>query len=358
MISPIYRVKNTGPLTVTKAKTWINAYGIACKVEVSTFVIHGMMGIRMQFEPDPESNRLVKGARHTTRLFFKDTSAEGTREVEQHIKIYPTVSEVISITDMSSFDDEQVEQLAASIIRSFKSIINYSRESIYSTFAEGFRDRACEFLDQNYLKKTEESVSGVLSSLNFPLLFQNVAVPENFVDRIESTINEHNEALAYPLLYEGEIDADILSSLSKEDNIQELVHRILQEEERERRQRKYKNATKKARDLLKRVCGEDIYKEYLKTGDICVEKDNGWTFYIGRGYSILVLDPQGREASLCVHTAGASCHKIDEIVIAYLHIMHDCDDFLARAIVHNRHPDFDMQPFRRKAEKRIGILNE
>lgn len=356
MISPIYSVKNTGPLTITQAKTWVNVYGINCRVEFITFAIDGLVGMRIRFEPDPLSHNLVKGTRNTTRLFFRDVSENGTREVEQHINVYPTVAEVMPITDLRSLNDEEIAQFPKDIICYFRSVINYGRESIRSAFADKFRERACEFLDQCYSKKTEESISGVLSSLNYPLLFQHVAVPDNFIENLESIIGECDENLSYPLLYDGVLNVKILSPLSTHDNIGEYARRILQEEQRRKQQSKYKKAEQKAEALLLRVCGKDLYKEYKKERCITVEKD-GWMFVLGKGYSILAYDEKGIGADLCVHTAGCGCHRIDEIVIAYLHIMHDCEDFLARSIVHNRHPNFNMKPFRRKIKKR-RIINE
>lgn len=352
---PVYTVREVGPLTKIQAKTWVNAYGLGCKLEFTVFAVEEFTGLRMSFAVDPEAHNVVKTVAHTSRLVFNDVSTTGHRQVEQHITMHPVEIEPIVLYDLRHENPGCHRILANDVIRALVSVINYARQSVFNGFADDFRYRACKFLDEVYGKAAEKNVTDLLSSINWPLLFSRANVPEWFVDWLESTFREHRERIFYPLLFDGDIDAEILVPVGVgRHGIEEYVGRILEEHHRQECQDQYTGAAKKARFLLRRVCGEEIYQEYIQTKRIFIKKPDGWRFSIGDLLFIDVWDPEGNSAKICVHTARQSCHSIDEIVISYLHLMHDCADFLARANVHSPDEGFDMRPFERR-KKRRGV---
>ena len=80
---------------------------------------------------------------------------------------------------------------------------------------------------------------------------------------------------------------------------------------------------------------------------------NNYDFTLTPGQWILCRDPDGFRASLCIHTMGLSCDPIDEIVIAYLHIVNEFDGFMKKSIVHNAEKGFRID----KKEKTIKKVN-
>lgn len=53
-------------------------------------------------------------------------------------------------------------------------------------------------------------------------------------------------------------------------------------------------------------------------------------------------DPNGNQATLCVHTHGFSCNPIDELAIAHLWITYKLDEYLRTANILSVSGDFKL----------------
>lgn len=91
----------------------------------------------------------------------------------------------------------------------------------------------------------------------------------------------------------------------------------------------------RARETLLRVIGEDKFRNFLKHGFITVRGKSGKVYQIFTGHGITCVYDRGQMVErLCVILTG-NFPPTDELIMRYLMILNNEDDFRAKAIKHS-----------------------
>jgi hypothetical protein len=94
----------------------------------------------------------------------------------------------------------------------------------------------------------------------------------------------------------------------------------------------------RARETLRRVIGDDKYKNFLKQGWVSVKAKSGLTYQIFPGHGITSVYKQGKMIErLCVVLSG-NFPPTDSVIIRYLLILNNETMFRNKAVKHGVHP--------------------
>jgi hypothetical protein len=287
-------------------------------------------------------------------LFVPDHSTGASREVEQRISLSSFRANVIGFADLSTVTKEQIDEICQKIIFKTESLQESVRKRIREEFNKDFRDTCSQWIDKVYGKQGKKDFQDWLKNLHWRLLFSAAQNGE----QISNTIQDHFQANIpryFDLSSAGNPQAEIVFW---DDDPVELVARYEQEKrEKERREREEKEdkeraeANAKAEALMKRVCGEELFRQYKETGKIVVENQYGWKLEAGDFYLATVISPKGNRAQVCIHTYGLSCHPIDEMILKYLYFMSRFDEFVANSNVMKESKNFELSAFLAFAKK-------
>jgi hypothetical protein len=366
----VYRKQTMGQLTITEASVNASFYGLYCNFSIATYVTSNRyFGIRCEFHPLFSEGHKGEGCSFSNIVRIPQGEGSRRRCIEQVIKLPDLVLEVFPLKDVTQATEGDARDICQSVFRYFSSVVETVRKSVIDSFSKEIVDEASKNQDKKYGLFSEKTVRTLLGSLNWPLLVSEMPVADavkNIIDYIFS----NNRPAYYSLVSEG--DKDAFNVLENKTGIEHLESRIasiegmisreqdaikvreLQAEwERERviLDEKIRLANQKANELLKLVCGEEIFNEYLKRGFLHIENE-GWSFLLKPNAHVQTFAPNGSSANLCIHTVNLSCNPIDEMVLAYLHIRHKMDEYLAIAIPHGIKGDFSLEPFRDKVKKK------
>ena len=363
----VYRKEVLGELTITEASSISSFYGLCCNFTIAVYTTNTHLGIRLEFHPSFNEGSKIPGCSFSNFVRFSEGSGGNRRNVVQEVIVKDLIVEAYSLQDVTQADEAVAREISQNVLRNFSGIIEYERKQILSSFASSIRNKASAALDSQYSRYTQDTVKKLLSSLNWDLLVSTCPGPDRLRQIISFVLSNSNPVF-YPLVSDG--DKEALDVTPKEEEIPEIervLARIKWEMEREANAARYAQlqaeyaaanqekekesaaAATRAETLLKLVCGNRLFEEYLVTHKIVVE-NKGWVFTIpARGW-IECSDPKGNTGNLCIHTVNLSCNPIDEMVIAYLHIKHKMEEFFRVAIVHGHSPGFSLAEF--KSEKK------
>lgn len=293
-------------VSLTIAKRSIQLFGRPCDFSLTTYVFEGTASII--FGLKPQGNGII-GLNHTT---------DGRiRTIEQHLVI-PDIDG--SFLEPSHLDcDEEVytaRTISRALLQTTASMVEGVRQSIRDHLGKECFERAVQHIDNCWGSQIEKCMATLYDEINWPLMLEGSGASERVLQVIETSMRNHNIEY-HPLGYEGVV------------TIQPLVlfetFRI----------DKTRLSDLKATVLLKHVCGEEYYNEFVKHSRITIEHE-GYTFVVAPGRFVKATDPYGHSVELCIHTVGFSCNPIDELVLAYLHIKNQFEWYMKTANIFGR----------------------
>lgn len=352
-----YEREQIGNLTITTARTIASFYGICGEVAVKTFALPSILGIRLDFRPAIDQSSRVFGCSFTNVIRIADGSGTRRRYVDQTVSIPACVVEVYPLSDVRLANEGIAREICQSLFRNYEGVLHLARKSVIDSFSKNFREQAIEYTDRTYGKSTEETARKVLASLNWPLLLEKATPPDVFCNVIDTTMTR-NFPSYYKLGSEGyrdpiDVTEDKYSRLQARledihrsylEEAMDAERRVALAEEYRRKRIEMEGADRKARDLLRLVCGEEKEREYVNYGYITVER-NGWKFCIQPRTWTMCENPGGHRARLCIHTYSLSVNPIDEVTLQYLWIKNKFEDYLKTAVPHDREPGFSLKEF-------------
>jgi hypothetical protein len=341
-----YHKSRVGDLSVTEARVLASFYGVGAELTAKVFAYEDVGGMRLELRPVPRGAGHLLDIAYNGILRFPEQDDRGRRMVEQRVELKGVVTEVQPFARFRNAAEGEARVVCQQFFLKFEAIAEFVRRQIVESFAPAFRARGPAALDARYGPAARETAR-LLSTLNWPLLLAEVQAPNVFRDVIDYVMT-HNHPRYFPVA-EGNPEAAPLAGNDYGD-VGDLVQTVHAQRAAAARAAKQAEANAKASALLRMVCGQEHYDHFQAKGCVVVEKD-GWTFRLKPGAFVDCLDPQGRKGRLCIHTVALSCNPIDEIVLAYLHIRHKFDEYMATAIVHGCERGFSLAQFKQKAQK-------
>lgn len=247
-------------------------------------------------------------------------SGGNCQQLEQHFSIPRIIGQLLDYSDLADGGVPAGRTLVQSVLRRTESIVETIRQALRKTVGKDVRDITLRALHQRYGKVTERIIREFLGSIHWRLLLSKSGCDTECLDVIEYSF-AHNFPRSFGILHDDATDIPLIANAPLNRFDSTTIANI------------------KASALLKDVCGERLGAEFNATGHITV-KFNGYRFVIDPGHFIKCTDPNGHSARLCIHTLGFAVNPIDEIVIAYLHLRHNFDDYMKLAIVHGAESGF------------------
>jgi hypothetical protein len=340
------------------AGTVVSLYGARGRITVNTVIIHSrdalqrrcaFTSIRLAHRPlvNNDDSHGWENCAYRGVVRVPDTSMGCIRQVEQVLVPHPTVYvSVLDLTDMSEGGASLGRRVVRSMLRRFEALLEHSRRSIRDGFADPVRDRAIRHTHQAYGRSTAHSAV-MLGTLNWPFLLEGSECGAECLDTIAYT-TAHNPPQFMELVEEDEMDVEPMAGDARPEGQvrRDMGHRaVMLRRQQQRALRRAERAAGAARavELMRSVCGEAMTDQFTRENHITLEHE-GYEFRLSPDRMIPCRDPNGRTASLCIHTRGFCCHPIDEIIIAYLNIRHRFGDFMHTANLFDRDRDFQMPP--------------
>ncbi len=339
-----YHKRKIDDLSMVRCDVQSAFYGLAGTLSFTVYSFEGYFGFRIEFKSHPEDTKYVSGCAYKGIIKIPEGSGGNFRYIEQKISAPWIFAEGQGYIPMENANEAVAREICRNVVRTHEAVMSYVRESILFCFTPFLILRSCEHIDHSYGSETEKTARELLNQVNWKLMFSEVNVPELVTNVIDYTLT-HAQPAYYPLLSDGYPDAlDLARDFTGVwGNAVELGADISET----LRIQAQKVATAKATQLLQLVCGDKLHEEFLKDGHITIEK-NGWEFVLSGHVFVKCVDPEGRSATLCIHTVNLSCHPIDELVIAYLHIKNHFEQYMRTAIVHAHDTGFSLDRFKVK----------
>lgn len=279
-------------VSLTTAKREIRLFGRYCDFSLTTYAFEGTTSIIFGLQPKGDG---IVGLNHTT---------DGrTRTIQQHLAV-PHIDG--SLLEPSHLDcDEEVHTartISQALLRTTASMVEAVRQSIRTHLGRECFYKAVRHIDHCWGSRVDECMATLYDEINWPFMLEGSGASDQVLQVIETSMRNHTIE-HHSLRYEGTV------------TIQPLVlfeaFRI----------DKTRLSDLKATMLLKHVCGQEYYDEFVKHNHITIEHC-GYKFEVAPGRFVKATDPEGNKAELCIHTVAFSCNVIDELILSYLHIKH------------------------------------
>lgn len=309
-------------VSVSTARCQIPLFGRWCEMTVTAYCLGDSyqqaaataitFGIQDLSQRDLRSERRQDGLRDGILTLAR--GSDGNRQqFEQHLSIPRIIGQLLDYSDLSG-GVPAGRTLVRSVLRRTESIVETIRQHIRNSVGADVRDLTLQTLSHRYHRATEQTLQSFLGAIHWRLLLSKSGCDTDCLDVVEYSF-AHNFPRLYNLLHDDATNIPLIANAPLYRFDRTTVANI------------------KATALLKNVCGETMATEFDKVGHITV-KAHGYRFVIKPGQSVECTDPNGKSARLCIHTMNFSVNPIDEVVIAYLHLMHKFDDYMKLAIVH------------------------
>jgi hypothetical protein len=338
------------------ADTIVAIHGVRGKVTINTFIIHRsevfqlerpFTTIRLAFTPliNNDDSPGWDDCAYRGVVRMHDMSTGVKQPVEQvlvpHGAVYVSV---LDFTDMSNGGAPLGRRVVRAMLRWFEALLEHSRRSVRHGFSNRVRDRAIQFTHQLYGQATAETAT-LLGTLHWPLLLEGSDCGTECLDTIGTT-TELNPARYLELADANDMDVEPLvgNARSGHEVRRDVRHELdilLREQQRAQRDAEYAAGRQRAVELMRSICGADLADQFATTNCLVLEHE-GYEFTFRPDGMIQCRDPNGKQASLCIHTRGFCCHPVDEIIIAYLNIRNRFRDFMRIANVYRRDRAFRM----------------
>lgn len=247
----------------------------------------------------------------------------GRRVLEQSIAFPNIYGDILGFSDLNGLVEGEGEvgagrEISSAVLRKFESVFETTRQYIKRNFGSNIRSHVADAVDKMYGQATAETIASILGAVNWGFLLSidgrtMPVIGEQALNIINYTL-AHNTPSSHPLPYDGESDIPLFVNQAISFDQQSL-------------------ADMRATTLLMQVCGKEHGETFKRYGHVTIEKNN-YRFVLRPNQFVDCTDPNGKTAKLCIHTVRLSCNPIDEVIIAYLNILHHFDEFMATAIYH------------------------
>ena len=341
-----YQKRKVDDLCMTRCNIQAGFYGLSATLSFTVYSFEGYFGFRMEFKPNPEDTKYVHGVAYKGIIKIPEGSGGNFRYIEQKINAPWIFAEGQGFIPMENANEAVAREICRNIVRTHEAVMSHVRESILFCFTPFLILRSCEHIDRSYGHETEKTARELLKEVNWKLMFEEITAPEVVRNVIDYTLT-HAQPAYYQLLSDGY--PDVLDLTRDFTGVWGNAAEMGVDISETLRIKAQKEATIKATQLLHLVCGEKLHDEFVKNGSIEVKKE-GWTFIISGTHFVQCIDPEGRKGSLCIHTVNLSCHPIDEMVIAYLHIKNHFEQYMRTAILHGHDKGFSLDRFKKEEQ--------
>lgn len=242
--------------------------------------------------------------------------SEPDRCLEQRIDLPSIHGEILGLSELSLESGvEDARPICNAILRRFESVFESCRQHLLKNIASSARQKVAEWIHKIYGEYTKELTQNFLKKINWKFLFPDDCYGAEFINVIDFTLN--NNAIRADNILAPKNDIPIINDQALVINTTHL-------------------AGLKAETLLERIIGSEGFNHFKTNG--CFDfVAFGYRFSLAPRQFIKCTDPNNKTARLCIHTAGLSCHFLDEITIAFLNLRHDETflPFMKTAIYHS-----------------------
>ncbi len=292
-----------------------------------SFQVAGGNAITFGMRPAPDAGCSIDATRNGM-FQFRHTN---NRLIEQRLMVPYLYGEMLGFSQLDGLTLELGDvgagrELSKAILRKFESAIETVRQNLIRNLGSELRAEATAAIHKMFGAVTDDSIKSILGAVNWAYLLSpdGRTMPscgEQAMDILAYTL-DHNPPAAHPITFTGESEIPLLSSESISFDNQGM-------------------ADLRATTLLFQVCGKAHGEHFKRHGRIVIKK-NGYEFSIRPGDFVDCTDPNGHSSRLCIHTVSHTCNPIDEVIIAYLNILHHFDEYMDMAIVHSPQAGFTM----------------
>lgn len=263
------------------------------------------------------------------------------RIIQQTINIPPGAilfkTHILETSYLAGCGEDAGRFVASAFLREYESLFEFIRTEIARQIPANILPYVCA----KYSKPTLDGIYEAFGNINWRLLLMRSECDERTAEVIDFTMR-NNRLRIHRLSNPKPVDIHRFNEPNREwrgytnHAVDERIHaeavarQAAYELNREQAVKEQSEAAIKATDMMHDLLGPEIHQAFVDTGAVTVEKD-GYKFTIRPQQFISCQDPNGKRAELCIHTAGLSCHPIDEVVLAVLNIRHEFEDFMNTA---------------------------
>jgi len=245
------------------------------------------------------------------------------RWVYQELVVHPMYGEVMGLSELNDSAVFGGRTISQAFRDTFESIFETVRLTMRRNFGREVADRYLADIDKRFGAQTRETIREVLGSLHWALLLHPSECGQQCLSVVQTSLSR-NFPRQFGLSHNGNTDIPELPANPMSYSTWSL-------------------ADVKATALLQTVCGK-AYAKFFKIKGYITVKNMGYSFKVAPGKFVECTDPNGKTASLCIHTVNFSCNPIDEVVIAYLHIKNHLAEYMDKAVAHSAQAGFQRSP--------------
>lgn len=352
----VYQVKDICEYVgVTTAKCQLALFGRWCDLTINAYCLgenpFDATAVALSYGIRPLDNRELRGsclgAVPDGLLRLARGNAGNRQEFEQKIEFPLITGEFCDKHTVAGGGVPVARNLIRGILRGMESMVETIRQSIRCSFPKSIRDFAIATLDDRYGQTTVRTLRSFLGEIHWELMLQKSGCDEQQFGCIVA-MAAANPPRFYDVNFEGESDislvgeraGDIVAGMTAAIRVAQAAQRRAEHyAEQLQRNKDRTEASGKARSLLESICGTKLALQFDTVGYITV-KQNGYTFEIPANDMVRCIDPNGKQANLCIHTQGFQCNPLDEVIIAYLHIKFKLAEYMKVAITHGAQQGF------------------
>lgn len=250
--------------------------------------------------------------------------SEKDRILEQKIDIPNLSGQILKYSDFNLAGVGGARDVANAVLRKFESIFETCRQHIIKNVSKPVKEKVLSEIHRRFGKLSFATTTHLLKNINWKFLFSPDHYDEDFVNVVNFSLT-NNDTRSSTLL-DGPNDIPVF--------VNEIVNKD-----------SVSLADMRAETLLKNVIGDEEFEFFKKHNFIRLESF-GYNFRIAPHQWVRCVDRNGKTASLCIHTNGFSCNKIDECIISYLHLKNELTfmEFMRTAIVQRSDEGFVLLP--------------
>lgn len=312
-------------VAVTTANCQIPLFGCWCKFSITTYSLARGTAITFSLNSlDPKENRvdsqhafdaLPKGILTLMRKY------QGVvQKFQQEFKSPKVIGQLLSWSELSGGGVDAGRTVSKAILDKMSSIVETVRQSVRKNIGREVSEQVLDRLAE-YDGITKTAVEKLLRDMIWQLMFGRTEIDEQTLGVIVASLDGRNPVTIHSIKDGDDTDIPLVYGLETTRFDRTTLANI------------------KATTLLHKVCGRKLGEMFDKHGHIIVNK-HGYSFKIKPNAFIECYDPEGHKGMLCIHTRSFSVNPIDELCIAYLHIMNKFDEYMNMAILHGHDRGF------------------
>lgn len=292
-------------LDITTSVTNCVVFGVEIEILIIVYNWHDKRSSVNLFIREAEDNVLGYGIRDG---FLR--ISQKNRVLEQKISLPRLNCALLNPSILTGAMNGEGRETAAYFIKILSNAFEKIRQSVVYNLSSGI---AIDWINQVYGKITDK-VKNFCNDINWKFLFPNSHCGPEFIQVLDYALT-HNPIEIKKIT--DEIDDTVLSFNQAVQYSCDIAHM-------------------KASSLLNQVIGVEAMNFFIKHNYFILHSF-GYEFVFAPNKWIKCTDRNGKTAQLCIHTKSFSCHPLDEVVIAYLHLKHreTFVEFMKTAILHH-----------------------